>query len=502
MSKILIVDDEELMCRALTRKVVSMGHEVACAYTLKDGAKKAGSGYYDVIFLDVRMPDGNGLDAITPMRSTSSQPEVIIITGAGDPDGAELAIRNGAWDYIEKNASINMMVLPMVRALQYREAAKIKNPLPAMKTHNIVGSSAAIRNVLDLAAQASQTDANVLVTGNTGTGKELLALAIHKNSGRANGNFVVVDCAALSETLVESMLFGYEKGAYTSADKAREGLIKQADGGTLFLDEIGELPFSIQKAFLRVLQERRFRPLGSKQEIESNFRLISATNRRLDDMAAKGVFRNDLLFRLKAFTIEIPVLSERLDDIPALVQHHLAKICQRYGMPMKEPSQEFLDALKQYDWPGNVRELMNTLEWSLTVAHDDLTLFPKHLPSHVRIKAARAKIKKGGYGKSKPALPDMVEEAQAPPLAQEEALPTAGTTLVTVTPAWGEMASLQAIRDAAIESVEKQYLVDLLALTGADIREACRISGLSRSRLYELMKKYGISKTANYTVTS
>jgi two-component system NtrC family response regulator len=488
MSKILIVDDEELMCRALTRKVVSMGHEAACAGTLKEGIRKTMSDYYDVIFLDVRMPDGNGLDAIAPMRSSSSQPEVIIITGAGDPDGAELAIRNGAWDYIEKNASLNMMVLPMVRALQYREAAKIKNPLPAMKPHNIVGSSPAVKTILAQAAQASQTDTSVLITGNTGTGKELLALAIHKNSARADGNFVVVDCAALSETLVESMLFGYEKGAYTSADRAREGLIKQADGGTLFLDEIGELPFSIQKAFLRVLQERRFRPLGSKQEIESDFRLISATNRRLDEMAAKGLFRNDLLFRLKAFAIEVPVLLDRLEDIPDLVQHHLAKICQRYGIPMKDPSLEFMEALSRYDWPGNVRELMNTLEWSLTVSHNDQVLYAKHLPSHVRIKAARAKVGGNTPVKTAPpteAIPVPVGEPE--PVAERQMRPQAAPE---------SLAPLQEIRDAAIEGIERQYLADLLALTGANIKNACRISGLSRSRLYELMKKYGISKTA------
>ena len=297
---------KKLMCRALTRKVESMGHETGCAYTLKEGIKKAQSGFFDVIFLDVRMPDGSGLDMITPMRMSSSSPEIIIITGAGDPDGAELAIKNGAWDYIEKTSSINLMVLPMVRALQYREAAKIKNPMPTIKTHNIVGGSPCMKALLVQVAQASQTEANVLITGNTGTGKELLAWAIHKNSARVNANFVVVDCAALSETLVESMLFGYEKGAYTSADRAREGLIKQADGGTLFLDEIGELPFTVQKAFLRVLQESKFRPLGGKQEIESNFRLISATNRRLDEMAAKGHFLNDLLFRLQALPLKSP----------------------------------------------------------------------------------------------------------------------------------------------------------------------------------------------------
>jgi len=190
---------------------------------------------------------------------------------------------------------------------------------------------------LDLVAQASVSDANVLITGDTGTGKELFAWAIHKNSRRAEKNFVVVDCAALPETLVESILFGHEKGAYTGADKSREGLIIQADGGTLFLDEVAELSPSIQSSFLRVLQERRFRPIGRKEEITSNFRLIAASNRNLDELVKRGEFREDLLFRLQAFTLEIPALRDRREDIKDLVRYYVPKLCEDYGIPEKRP---------------------------------------------------------------------------------------------------------------------------------------------------------------------
>ncbi|MDD5167173.1 MAG: sigma-54 dependent transcriptional regulator, partial [Syntrophales bacterium] len=284
MANILIIDDDQMLCNAMSMKFKMMEHRVSCALTLEDGVREANRNSFDVVYLDVRLPDGNGLDALSIIRKMDDPPEVIIMTGSGDPDGAELAIKNGAWDYIEKPSSINNMILPLVRALQYRDVKLATKPSMKLNRDGIIGNSIPMRACLDQVAEASGSNANVLLSGETGTGKELFAWAIHNNSSRSQRNFVVVDCAALSETLVESMLFGHEKGAYTGADKTKEGLIKQADGGTLFLDEVGELPFSIQKSLLRVLQEHRFRPLGSNHEIGSDFRLVAATNRNLDEM--------------------------------------------------------------------------------------------------------------------------------------------------------------------------------------------------------------------------
>ncbi|MBW2020217.1 MAG: sigma-54-dependent Fis family transcriptional regulator [Deltaproteobacteria bacterium] len=466
MANILIIDDDKMICDMLSRMIMRMGHHATYALTLKEGLKEAASEAFDVVFLDVRLPDGNGLDALPRIRETTSPPEVIIITGEGDPDGAELAIKSGAWDYVEKPLLVEAMTLSLVRSLQYREEKKARKPPVALKREGIVGHSPQVKACLDLLAQAANSDASVFITGETGTGKELFARAIHDNSPRANKNFVVVDCAALPDTLVESMLFGHEKGAFTGADKAQEGLVKQADGGTLFLDEAGELPMPIQKAFLRVLQERRFRPIGGKREAESNFRVVAATNRNLDEMVQHGQFRRDLLFRLRTFAIELPPLRERREDIRELALHYIAKLNHRHGTGTKGVSPEFLDALTAYDWPGNVRELFNTLERVLASARHNPTLFPKHLPTHIRIQAVRDSIGK---------------EARAQGSAKASADPS------------GMLPSLRDFRMAAATEAERQYLQHLVSLTSENVKEACRISKLSRSRFYELLKKHKIS---------
>jgi two-component system NtrC family response regulator len=467
MANILIIDDDEMFCELLSDMVTDLGHHPVHASTLQGGLQEAASGSYDVIFLDVRMPDGSGLDILSALREKPSSPEVIIITGAGDPDGAELAIKNGAWDYIEKQSSIKQMELPLVRALQYRKETKHNPPQVALKLEGISGKSPQMLACYDLLAQAANSEASVLIFGETGTGKELFARAIHNNSPRASGNFVVVDCAALTESLIESALFGHEKGAFTGADRTQTGLIKQADGGTLFLDEVGELPVTMQKAFLRVLQERRFRPLGSKHESESNFRLVAATNRNLEEMVEKGLFRNDLLFRLRSITIELPPLRTRPEDIKDLVLYHTARMCESYGLGPKGFAPEFLQVLGVYDWPGNVRELVNTLDMALAAARHEPTLFPKHLPSKMRIQMARALVGKGSLSQS---------------VTAETASPGAG------------LPKLREYRDAAVNQAEKQYLQNLMTMVAGNIKEACRISGLSQPRLYALLKLHKISK--------
>lgn len=468
MTQVLIVDDDVKMCNVLSRVMKHMGYDATCTFTLQDGLKEASSGIFDVVFLDVMMPDGSGLDILPRIKETSSSPEVIIMTGQGDPDGAELAIKHGAWDYIEKPSSIDKMTQPLISAIQYREEKKAREPYAALKRDGIIGNSAQMKASYDLLAQAANSDANVLISGETGTGKELFAFAIHDNSSRADRNFVVVDCASLPETLVESALFGYEKGAFTGADKAQDGLIKQADGGTLFLDEVGELPMSLQKAFLRVLQERRFRPLGGKRETESNFRLVAATNRDLDEMVKLGKFRKDLLFRLRSLPIELSPLRERPDDIKELTMYHTDRLCERYGIEPKSLSPEFLEALATYGWPGNVRELINTLERTLSIVRHDKTLFHRHLPTHIRIQAARASVSKNIQFQG-------------------------GPRNSSATRSWA-LSKLRYFRESVIVKAEQQYLQELMAFTGSNIKEACQISGLCRARLYELLKARNVPR--------
>jgi two-component system NtrC family response regulator len=269
---------------------------------------------------------------------------------------------------------------------------------------------------------------------------------------------------------VEAVLFGHEKGAYTGAETAKDGLIQQADGGTLFLDEVGELPLEIQKKFLRVLQERSFRPVGSKHEQKSDFRLIVATNKDLDELVKLGSFREDLLFRLRALTITLPLLKDRVEDIKPLALHYISKLCERYRIETKGFSPDFFDVLTSYDWPGNVRELNQSLERALTSAGPNPMLFPKDLPTAIRAKVVRKSV-----GDSEAPLSVDVAEN--------------GVDLS------GPLPKLQDARAAALAVVEPKYLKELLSRTSGKIDQACRISGLSRSRLYTLLKKYDIPPT-------
>lgn len=392
MARILILDDDFEVCETIESLVTRLSHECDKAHTLKDGLEAARERNFDVVFLDVRLPDGNGLDILPQLMELPSPPEVIILTGKGDPDGAELAIKGGVWDYLVKPSSVREISLTLGRALKYHCEKTDRRAFSEINLSNVKGSSPVIKASLNLLTQAAQSDSNVLVTGETGTGKELFASTIHVNSKRSKGQFVVVDCAALTESLVESTLFGHRKGAFTSAQNDRTGLVKLADGGTLFLDEVGEMPLTIQKAFLRVLQERTFRPVGDIREQSSDFRLIAATNQDLDEMVEKGEFRSDLLFRIKTMRIHLPPLKQRADDIRTLAESRVQELCDQYGMEPKTFGSDFFPALESYDWPGNVRELFNILERAVIAASDEKTLYAMHLPRTLRIQVAKAQI--------------------------------------------------------------------------------------------------------------
>lgn len=455
MARILIVDDDQVLVKMLVDQLESGDHEVWSAHDLADGLELLSYNSFDVVLLDVQLPDGNGLEYIRTIKGFGSAPEVIIITGQGDADGAEKAILSGAWSYIEKPYVIRELSLQLTRVLQYRkEKQKVATIPVALKRDTIIGNSPAIRKCLDQVARASSSDVSVLVNGATGTGKELFARAIHENSGRADKNFVVVDCASLPETLIESTLFGHVKGAFTNADVSQDGLVKHADGGTLFLDEVGELPLAIQKTFLRLLQEHEYRPVGSTEQIYSDFRIVAATNRDLRKCVEQGTFRDDLLFRLQAFTIELPVLRERLEDVRELVLYFIAKLCQRYGLEIKGVAGDFTEALLAYDWPGNVRELYQTLEQVFTNPLLGPTCFAVHLPEIFRVQQARAGVMSQNSVS--------VSEAR-------RSLPT-----------WAVYKS----------KCELDYLMELKRYAGGNVSEAARISNISRTRLYQLLDKY------------
>ncbi|MYL84476.1 response regulator [Desulfovibrio aerotolerans] len=469
MGTVLIIDDDPQIRDALARVVVRLGHAPTQAATLAEGLGQAASADVDVVFLDVRMPDGNGLDAISDIRRSPCGPEVIVITGWGDPDGAERAMRQGAWDYIEKPPTVKTMTAPLQSAMEHRRRGRAnEQAAAAFRFPGILGGNPRRAQCVEQAAKAAASDVNVLLTGATGTGKELFARAIHDSSPRREGAFVVVDCAALPASIVESVLFGSEKGVYTGADRKREGLLLRAHDGTLFLDEVAEMPLSVQKAFLRVLQERRVRPVGGLEETPCHFRLVAATNQDLEAMARDGLFREDLLFRLQGVGIELPPLAGHPDDILDFAAYFADAAARRQGVPPRPLSEELSRALLAYPWPGNVRELKNTMEGALALAAIDEALLPVHLPLHIRVMAARNRVV-GRLGEP------------------GEAEPVAGNGLLSA-------ATLPGFREYN-DTREAQYLRAIVARHGGDIGRMLGVSGLSRSRLYALLKKHGIAAT-------
>jgi two-component system NtrC family response regulator len=479
VSVILIVDDDPLICQTLAALVGKLGHQAIVAGDLAQAQAQAASQPVDLVLLDVQLPDGSGLECIPNLKWSPSEPEIIILTGHGDPDGAEMAINSGAWDYLEKPASNQEIKLTLQQALEFRRQRRSGRATAALDRRDLVGACPAMRACLEATAQAAGSLANVLITGETGTGKELVAWVIHENSPRRQQPFVVVDCACLPETLVESLLFGHERGAFTGANLAQEGLLGQADGGTMFLDEVGELPLGVQKAFLRCLQEKRYRPLGGRREQASDFRLIAATNRDLERMVAEDTFRQDLMFRLKSLVIELPPLRERLEDLEELVRHHLERICQRAGLPAKELAPGVLELLSRYSWPGNVRELVNILESAASAAGAQEALAVFHLPAYFRAKLARKAV--GGKAAPRPAPggPAWPASPEPPP---PEASPGADEDLPT----------LKDFKDSLASQAERQYLHQLVRQSRGDIQVACRLAGVSRGHLYSLLKKHNL----------
>ncbi len=463
MSDVLIIDDDADYCGMLAEIIQQAGHGVSIAYSGKDGLSKAIEDEYDVVFLDIKLPDGSGLDILPSIQQAANAAEVIIISGYGDEQSAKIAITSGAWDFIGKQSSSQTILLSLKRALQYRQSKRKTEQKAAFHAPDIIGGSAPLKASLEFAAQASHGDVSTLITGETGTGKELFARCIHENSERNDKPFVVVDCASLPESLVGSILFGHEKGAFTGAENRKAGLIKQADGGTLFLDEIGEMPLDLQKSFLRVIQEHRFRPIGSQEEIGSNFRLISATNRNLDELSQRGAFRSDLLFRIRALTVALPPLRIRMEDLKLLVCHFVSTECRLRGKEIKGTSECFHEALELYQWPGNIRELYNAISGAVAIAESEPVLYAKHLPSNIRVSVVQASVFSN----------------EGSPFEQPHFEKTESNNLGTI--------------KEEREHFEFWYMTRLIKVSNGKIETACALSGLSRTHVYAMLKKYNLN---------
>ncbi|HWP30226.1 MAG TPA: sigma-54 dependent transcriptional regulator [Fimbriimonadales bacterium] len=385
-SKILIVDDENNIRKILVAAFERAGWTAVAEENAEAALSKLEEGSYHLILTDVLMPGMNGMEFLNAVKQKHPEIPVIVMTAYGTIPQAVEAMRAGAADYITKPFDLEQLkktIAFWLRTQNKRTPTRPREEKTCLE--NIVAVSQPMKNVLDFVQRVADSRATVLITGESGTGKEVIARAIHRCSARANAPFVAVSCAAIPETLLESELFGHEKGAFTGADHARPGRFEMADGGTLFLDEIGEVPPLIQVKLLRVLQEREFERLGGRNPIRVDVRLISATNRDLQEAVEERTFRQDLYFRLQVLQIEIPPLRERRDDIAPLALHFLNKYAPENGSSMRELDPEALRCFLDYPWPGNVRELENVIERAVVLAPKNIErLTPEFLPMGIR----------------------------------------------------------------------------------------------------------------------
>ncbi len=486
MASILVVDDDPIFQSQMAIYLERMGHACAFADSLEHGVAEAHSLEPDVVLLDLHLPDASGLDGMDRFRLAGSEPEVVIITGRGDPDSAERAIREGAWYYLEKPPAFDAIKLTLERALDHRRHRRRQEARSVLERDAIVGDSPALKVALAQLARAARDDANVLISGETGTGKELFAKALHDNSARAGGPFVVVDCTNIPESLAESLLFGHVRGAFTDALGDRQGMFEMANGGTLFLDEVGDMPASLQRSLLRVLQEKRFRPLGSRREVASDFRVVSVTNRDVEALVREGRFRRDLYYRLAQANIRLPPLREREGDVELLAAHAAARRCASHGGALKGMSREFMEVLNRHDWPGNVRELSSTVARAVFEAGEAPLLLPQHLPRELVARHLGQSLRRDADGTraAAPASPGAAGPAVTPdPDAVVPRTPMRG----------GAFPTLQQYRETCRETMEAHYLERLVAAAGGDAATAMELSGLSRARLYQLLRKHGLN---------
>lgn len=378
MKNILIIDDEEKLRGLLARIVKSEGFEVIEARDLNSGFKKLEFNDIDVVLCDVKLPDGNGVDFVAKIKSGFPLVEVILLTAYGKISDGVQAMKNGAFDYIVKGDD-NDKIIPLLHKaidkvqLQKKVKQLEKRISDKYSFEAIIGKSKALAQVIDLAKKVAKTDSTVLLTGETGTGKEVFAQSIHENSNRAGKSFVALNCSTFGKEILESELFGHKQGAFTGALKDKKGFIEEANGGTLFLDEIGEMPVELQAKLLRVLETNEYIPVGDTAPKKSNFRLIAATNRDLKTESEANRFRSDLYFRLNIFEIVIPPLRERVKDIPALATYFVKQFSDKTNKKQLQIEPDFLERLETYSWPGNVRELKNIIERSVILADTILT---------------------------------------------------------------------------------------------------------------------------------
>jgi len=457
--RVLVVDNDLIHARTMGEGLSRLGYQVTVTGSGLEGARKLEQESFDVVVTDLMMNDIGGLEILARAKKASEETEVIVVTGHGTIPSAVAAMQQGAFTYLQKPLDLSHLRTAVERASEgvrlKRQNVELNRRLDEkFGFEGVVGSSPQMLSLIERLKRIAPTDATVLIQGETGTGKELVAQAIHQNSPRKSKPFVALNCAALSENILESELFGHVRGAFTDASSDRVGKFEYANGGTLFLDEVGDMPMPTQIKLLRVLESAEITRVGSNTPVKVNVRILSATNRNLEDAIAAGTFRSDLYHRLKVVTIAIPTLKERAADIPLLIEHFVRQFAKRHGKTIKGMSLPARVKLGSYGWPGNVRQLRNVIE-SMVVVDCDETLDVDDLPLEL-------------------------DPATAPAPSPSPA----GVDL---------HAGLSALVGRPLEEVERIFITETLRLTGGNREQAAELLGIGERTLYRKIKEYQLT---------
>jgi len=449
---ILVVDDDFSHLKMLKTIIKSWGYNTVEAEDGTKAVELVRERPYDLIIMDIRMAEMSGIEALKQIKGYNPAIPILIMTAYSSVDSAVEALKSGAYDYLTKPLDFDVLKLTIERALEHSalkaENKYLKDKISAdYELTNIIGKSKAMKEMVDMLAMIAPSEATALITGESGTGKELIAKSIHHNSNRKNHQLVIVNCAALTETLLESELFGHEKGAFTGAEKLREGRFMQANMGTIFLDEIGETSATMQAKLLRVIQEREIQRVGGNDTLKVDVRILAATNKNLKNEVERGNFREDLYYRLNVVTLDVPPLRERREDVPLLAHHFLKKFAEKNRKEVKDFSPLAMDMLIKYEWPGNVRELENTIERAVILLIGD-HITEKELPSNII----------EPYSDNR----DWIERP------------------LPVTP------------NRPLEDIEREAILATLEATGGNKSETARRLKINRKTLHKKLKDYGV----------
>jgi two-component system nitrogen regulation response regulator GlnG len=474
MPSLLVVDDEPNVLYSLEKGLQSDSLEVITARTAKQGIAMVEQRQPSAVILDVRLPDMSGLDAFDRIRQIDARLPVIVITAHATTETAIEAMKRGAFEYLIKPVGLQQLREVVTKAIELSRLRHVPAVFGETEQYDdtvvdrIVGRSAVMQEVYKAIGRVASQDMTVLLLGESGTGKELAARAVYHHSRRSDGPFLAINCAAIPETLLESELFGHERGAFTGADRRRIGKFEQANHGTVFLDEIGDMTSATQAKVLRVLQEQRFERIGGNETIQTDVRVIAATNQNLQDLVATGRFRQDLFYRLKVFTIQLPALRERLDDVPLLVDYFIQLFNREIAKQVRAASADTVQVLEKYDWPGNVRELQSTIKYALVHASSEV-LTPDCLPENIRIGTSSA--------------------PQSRPGSASAAFETVVADFVRVLLQTGQ----QEIYQRVCSAVDRRVLDEVLRHARGNQGQAADLLGMSRNTLRTKLRALGLS---------